>query len=144
MTDLQKQSIPLIKSADTLKREITYVYYEPLVVDDHGNWATAEVIEKACDNFNENLKLGKVSANLFHSKNKETGKIEPTDSFEVIKSWVSPTECVIGDTEVVEGTWLVKVKIKNDVLWDKILDGTISGVSFGALGSVRKENTDGA
>ena len=130
-----KKSVPLLKSADELKREITFIYYEPNVVDAHGNWANETVLQKACENFNENLANGNVVPNLFHSKDSE-GNIEATDSFDIQKSWISPTDCVIGETDVIEGTWLVKVKINNDVLWDKFLDETISGVSFGAKGTV--------
>lgn len=135
MTD-SKNAVPIIKSADEIKREVTFIYYEPNVVDAHGDWTTAEVIEKACKNFNENLEKGNVVPNLFHSRD-ESGKIEETDSFEIMKSWVSPTDCIVGETPIVEGTWLVKVKMKNDILWNKFLEGTISGVSFGARGTRR-------
>lgn len=130
---MTKEAIPIIKSSDELKKEITFIYYEPNTPDAHGDWASESVIEKACDNFNDNLEAGNILSNLFHSK--EDGKYTSTDSFEVVKSWVTPTDCIIGDTQVIEGTWLVKVKILNDTLWDKFLDGTVSGVSFGALGT---------
>jgi hypothetical protein len=135
MTD-SKHAVPILKSADELKREVTFIYYEPNKLDSHGDWTTQEVIEKACENFNSNLKSGNVVPNLFHSRDDE-GNIEATDSFEILKSWVSPTDCIVGETEVDEGTWLVKVKMNNEVLWSKFLEGTISGVSFGAKGSRR-------
>jgi len=134
MTDSNKNAIPIIKSADELKREVTFIYYEPNKQDAHGDWASANTIEKACRNFNENLEKGNVVANLFHSRD-DDGNIEATDSFTIQKSWVAPTDCIIGETEVIEGTWLVKVKFNNDVLWDMFLQETVSGVSFGALGT---------
>lgn len=131
-----KNAIPILKSADELQREVTFIYYEPNKVDAHGDWATAEVLEKANENFIENLEKGNVVANLFHSRD-EDGNVEATDAFDIVKSWISPTDCIIGETEVTEGTWLVKVKIQNEVLWNKFLEGTISGVSFGAKGTRR-------
>ena len=83
-----KHAVPILKSADTLKREVTFIYYEPNKVDAHGDWSTPEVIEKACDNFNENLASGNVVANLFHCRD-EQGDIAETDSFGILKSWVS-------------------------------------------------------
>ena len=141
-TTSNKKSIPLLKSADELKREITFIYYEPNVVDTHGNWANEEVLEKACQNFNKNLASGNITTNLFHTKD-DNGDIEETTSYEIQKSWISPTDCIIGETDVIEGTWLVKVKINNDFLWDKFLLGDVSGVSFGAKGSVRAESEIG-
>ena len=133
-----KNAVPIFKSADELKREVTFIYYEPNVLDAHGDWTSPEAIVKANDNFVDNLEKGNVITNLFHARDKETGKVIETDSFEIVKSWVSPTDCIIGETDVCEGTWLVKVKILNDVLWHRFLEGTISGVSFGAKGSRRQ------
>lgn len=133
-----KNAVPIIKSADELKREVTFIYYEPNKEDTHGDWASPEVIEKACENFNKNLSDGNVIPNLFHMKD-EDGKYEATNSFDIQKSWVSPTDCIVGETDVEEGTWLVKVKINNDTLWNSFLKGTVSGVSFGAKGSRRKK-----
>lgn len=130
-----KVAVPILKSTDELKREVTFVYYEPDVLDKHGQWCSKETLAKACENFNLNLEKGVVKTNLFHSKD-ENGNVIPTDSYSVIKSWINEVDCIIGDQAVTEGTWLVKTHISNDILWDMHMDGTVSGVSFGAKGKV--------
>lgn len=133
---MQMKSI--IKAVDELKKEAVFICYEPCVVDTHGEWMSAETIEKACESFNKALSSGVLIPNLFHSKNED--KYEPTDSFEIQKSWVTPVECVIGETEVKEGTWLVKVKYNNDILWDAFIKGDVKGVSIGGKGVVGKDD----
>lgn len=129
----------IIKAVDELQKEAVFIVYEPFTVDTHGEWMSDKTIEKACESFNKSLADGVLVPNLFHSKNEE-GKYESTDAFVIQKSWVTPVECVIGETPVKEGTWLTKVKFTNDVLWDYFLKGDVKGVSIGAKGVVGKND----
>ena len=125
---------PIIKAVDELKREAVFIVYEPNKADAHDQWMSKETIEKACENFNQQLKAGVVVPNLFHCKTE--GVADKTDSFDITKSWVTPVDCVIGETSVSEGTWLTVVKFKNDTLWEAHLAGDVSGVSIGARGKI--------
>ena len=135
--DTEHLAQPIIKTADPLKREVTFVYYEPDVPDAHGQYANKETIAKGCTNFNENLEKGNIRANLFHDKG-EDGIHTETDSFSILKSWINPEDCEMGGQKVTEGTWLVKVKFENDYLWDLFETGEVRGVSMGARGHVIK------
>jgi hypothetical protein len=128
---------PIIKSVDALLKEVVFICYEPNKLDAHGEWMSVETLYKACADFNRFLSEGTVVPNLFHMKD-EDDVAEPTDAFDIIKSWVSPTDCIIGETFVEEGTWLVKVKFKNDQLWELFEKGKVRGVSIGATGKVGK------
>ena len=129
------QATPIIKSVEELEKMVTFICYEPNTPDAHGEWMSAETLFKACEDFNHFLEDGTVVPNLFHSKDDE-GIAEATETFNIVKSWVTPTDCIIGETEVIEGTWLVKVQFTNDILWDLFLKGDVSGVSIGAIGKV--------
>ena len=126
---------PIVKAVDELKKEAVFICYEPNTVDAHDEWMSPQTIELACRSFNDFLTKGVVVPNLFHMKN-ELGVAESTDSFVIKQSWVTPVDCIIGTTEVKEGTWLVKVKFENETLWQLFLQGEVSGVSIGARGLV--------
>lgn len=128
---------PLRKAKDDVKKEVIYVVYEPDVLDAHNQWASAETIRKAAENFNQNLQKGNVKPNLFHDADDE-GNYTSTEAFSIIKSWINECECLVGEEVVKEGTWLAKIKFHSDFLWDKFLDGTVGGVSIGALGIIEK------
>lgn len=126
---------PILKGYDEVLKEAVFICYEPNVEDAHGEWMSKETVDRACRDFNDHLSKGSVVPNLFHMKGVDD-VAEPTDSFDIKQSWVTPTDCIIGETEVLEGTWLVKLKFTNDTLWDLFLDGEVSGVSIGARGIV--------
>ena len=127
---------PIMKAVDKLKQEVTFLVYEPDVLDTHGEHASAETIAKACDNFNDcYFDKGVAVPNLFHMKD-DSGIAEATDSFEVIKTFIVPVDSKIGETDVKQGSWLAIIKFNNDTLWQLFLDGEVSGLSMGARGKV--------
>lgn len=125
----------IIKSVDELKREVTFIVYEPDTLDAHGEWCDKETLAKACNDFNENLSKGKVVPNLFHTKD-ANGNYSKTDSFEILKTFIVDYDCVIGGQDIKEGTWLAKIKIKNDVLWENFVAGKVKGLSIGCVAVV--------
>lgn len=110
------------------------VIYEPLVKDAHGEWMSVETVEKACENFNTNLKEGVVKANLFHMKE--------TDAFTIESSWIQKEldVQVVQTGEVIKaGTWVAKIKYNDETLWNLKKQGIVAGVSIGAKGVVDSE-----
>ncbi len=130
------QAKPIMKAVDELKREITFLIYEPNVPDAHGEFASIETLSKACQSFNECFFNKQIAvASLFHMRD-ENENIESTDSFDIVKTFIVPIDSIIGETPVSEGSWVAVIKIKNDILWQLFLDGEVSGLSMGAKGVV--------
>lgn len=126
---------PVIKAVDYEQRIAIDVIYEPNKLDAHNQWASEETLRKACENFNKSLDEGIVTPNLFHLQALEN------ESLEIIKTWINEVDCVIGDQEIPEGTWLCKMKYHDDELWDMKKSGELQGVSIGAKGFIKKPET---
>lgn len=110
------------------------VVYEPLVKDAHGEWMSEATIEKACENFNQNLEKGVVNSNLFHLKE--------TDAFTIESTWVQKEfdVKVIQTGEVIKaGTWVAKLKYNDETLWDLKKQGVLGGVSIGGRGVINQK-----
>lgn len=114
------------KSTKEELKQVTYIAMLPDEVDLHGDYTSAEEVRKACENFNRSAKR----ANLFH--------MQMTDKFEVIESYLSPTDFVLDDKFVKKGTWLMTLQVKDDQLWDLVKSGEINGISIGAMATVQE------
>ncbi len=131
-----KSAKPIMKSVDELKREVTFLVYEPNVPDAHGEHASIETIAKACESFNDCYFNKQIAVpSLFHIRD-EDENIEATDSFDILKTFIIQVDSMIGETPISEGSWVAVIKFKNDVLWQLFLDGEVSGLSMGAKGVV--------
>lgn len=130
-SDIEKSTI----TQDIEEKKISVdVVYEPDVKDAHNNWMSAETLEKACEDFNKNLKEGNVSANLFHQEN--------TDKFEIVKSWIHKGfDCTVDASgePVKEGSWLVETRFIDDKLWEAKKKGIVKGVSIFGYGIINEE-----
>ena len=121
----------ITKSVDVEERRALFVVMEPEVEDAHGDITSAEEIEKACNNFNKHC----MKANLFHRVD--------TDAVEIQQSFITPTDIQFENgREIKKGSWLMWMKFPegnetSEALWGMVKDGTVNGVSIGALG--RKE-----
>lgn len=127
----------LLKDFGLIKREeqmISYeVVYEPDTIDAHGHWASAETLEKACEDFNTHLKEGVVKSNLFH--------LQDTDKFTIVDTWIHKEldVRVEGTGEPIKaGTWVAKLKYHDKDLWELKKSGVLGGVSIGGRGKVDK------
>lgn len=107
------------------------VVYEPDTKDAHEQWMSVDTINKACENFNKNLKAGVVQSNLFH--------LENTDLFVVEDTWVQKeldVKVVQTDEIIKAGTWISKVKYNDKTLWNLRKQGVIGGVSICGSGQI--------
>lgn len=116
----------IVKSINEELRQATYVCMIP-GEDAHGDNITVDEIRKACHAFNKS----KRKASLFH--------YVVTDSVEFIESYILPTDIDIVDADgairhISKGSWLVVTETTSDEIWKAQKDGTITGVSIGALG----------
>lgn len=125
----------IIKSEEPQEEMVSYeVVYEPDVIDTHGHWMGKTTLEKACENFNKNLKEGVVKSNLFHASD--------TDTFTVVGTWIQKELDVRvegTDQQIKAGTWVAKVKYNDTDLWELKKAGIIGGVSIGAVGVLNED-----
>lgn len=114
------------KSKNEELKQVTFIAMLPDSVDLHGDFTSSEEVRKACHNFNKSAKR----ANLFHKV--------MTDSFEVLESYLAPTDFVLDDKTVLKGTWLMSLQVKDDDLWELIRSGDVNGISIGAMADVEE------
>ena len=126
--DLQKNKhIMKMEEINKEKMEaVEILYCPPDVVDAHGDYMTREDIEYMVKNFNDNIR--DIPINISHAVNLPPSIVYP------VKAWVNETDCYIGDTFIPEGTPLVKIKFEDPELWEMRKNGTLMGVSIGAMG----------
>ena len=139
---LKEKMISLLKEygilkADEIQKEemVSYeVVYEPDTEDSHGHWASRETLEKACENFNENLKKGIVKSNLFH--------VQDTEDFTILDTWIQKELNVLVEEtgeKIKAGTWVAKLKYHDEDLWELKKSGVLGGVSIGAMAEIDEE-----
>lgn len=111
-----------IIKADDDKRLVTSIVYEPNTKDSHGDFMTAEEIERAAHDFLVNGK----GADIQHNYQKA--------NIDIVESWVSKTDTIVGGQEIKKGTWMATAKINDDVVWKAVKSGEITGFSMGGTG----------
>ncbi len=116
------------KQEERISIEVVYVPGEQ-ERDAHGQWMSAQTVQAACEDFNNNL--SNISPNLYHISN--------TNKFEILKSWINEIDMVSPTgQEVKEGTWLVKLRYSPE-LWEMKKAGKLQGVSIGCRGVVDQQ-----
>lgn len=107
-------------------QQIVYgVVYEPDVVDAHGDFMDAEEIEKAAHVFLKEFR----NIDKQHDFTSKVG--------EVIESYIAPADFEFGGQTVTKGTWMMAVKVVDDV-WTGIQKGEFTGFSLAGYGNVEK------
>ena len=127
-------TVAVLKAVNDEKRLATFVVLEPqddsgLTSDLHGDYYSAETVEKACRSFNEQSKR----ANLFHA-------VE-TNGFTFVESYITPADMVINETFIKKGTWLATIHVSEEpeyeFIWQGIKSGEYNGLSIQAMGTVQ-------
>lgn len=106
------------------ERIILGVVLEPTTPENpdlHNDFYDAEEVTKACNNFNQYC----MQTNIEHIFQL------PDGSASILKSFVMPVDCMIGEQVVKAGSWLQEWKIHTESLWDMVKDGDFTGFSMG-------------
>lgn len=114
----------VIAKADKAKQIVYGVVYEPDVVDAHGDFMTAEEIEKAAHAFMESQ----------HTHNIDKQHDLEADEGYVVESYIAPVDMQLGDQEIKKGSWVAGVKVTNAETWAAIEKGEITGFSMWGIG----------
>lgn len=118
-----QKTVNVMKS-DEEKQLVTGVVYEPEVEDAHGDFMTADEIEKAAHQFLKD----------YRNIDKQHDFI--SDVGEVVESWIAKTDMTLGDEEIKKGTWVMTVKVTDNESWESIKKGDITGFSMAGLAEV--------
>lgn len=127
MTKEIKQ-VSVAKSLNEELQQVTYVAMKP-GVDLHGDMVDLETIRLAKESFNRQLRKANL-ANLYH--------ISKTNDFDIIESYLAPTDMTLNGHFVEKGEWLVTLSVTNNELWGMIKSDEITGVSIGAMCSIEE------
>ncbi|NGQ95019.1 terminase [Brevibacillus sp. SYP-B805] len=114
----------VIAKTDKAKQIVYGVVYEPDVVDAHGDFMTAEEIEKAAHAFMESQ----------HTHNIDKQHDLEADEGYVVESYIAPIDMQLGDQEIKKGSWVAGVKVTNAETWAAIEKGEITGFSMWGIG----------
>ena len=119
--------VPVFKLVEE-KRLVMGVVLEPDQIDAHGDFEKAETIERVAHRFlakfNEVTQLG-IQHQVF-------GKI----GLELVESYIAPMDMTINDEVIKAGSWVMVVKVVNDVTWQSVKSGAITGFSIGGVATV--------
>lgn len=116
-----ERSVPILK-VDDEKRIVTGIVYEPDVQDAHGEFMTAEEIEKSAHQFLRDYR------NIDKQHDFVAGQAD------VVESWITKEAGKLGEQDVVKGTWLMSVHVPDDDTWGEIKKGELTGFSMGGVG----------
>ena len=53
---------------------------------------------------------------------------------EVVESFVAPMDMAVDGEKITKGSWVLAVRVKDDAIWKKVLDGELSAFSIGGKG----------
>lgn len=120
-----KYEFPICKDA---KKQIVYgVIYEPFDgtnADAHGDYASAEDIEKAAHGFMEEYQ----AINLMHESPLYNNDVKICESF------IAPTDFYVGGQMIKKGSWVMATHVVNKELWKMIEDGVLNAYSMEGTG----------
>lgn len=108
-----------IRKTNAEKRMVYGVVYAPDEIDAHGDFTTADEIEKAAYGFMKNLRLHQIDKD--HS-------FAPAPAY-VAESWLIRTPDPLFPEEK-EGAWAVGIKIEDASLWEAVKGGEYKALSL--------------
>lgn len=119
--------IPIFKTDDE-KHLVMGIVLEPDEVDTQNDTISSDVIEEAAHKFlakyNRNTRLG-----IMHNMFGEIG-------VELVESYVTRETTKINGNKIKKGSWVISVKVFDDLVWEKCKDGSITGFSIGGTATI--------
>jgi hypothetical protein len=116
----------LVRKADSEQRLVWGEVYAPNRPDVDGEYMTAEAVQKMAHEFMRRMIQDQVD--IQHDN-------EVVDQVTIVESFIARA----GDSDFIEGSWVVCCHVNDDATWEAIKRGDLNGFSVEAL--VRKEAT---
>lgn len=119
--------VPVLKGSNE-ERTVFGIVLEPDVTDIQLDTYDEETVKNTAWQFMENMQnIGKQHTQIIN------------DKVNILESYVAPVKMTIdtpaGAVKIKKGTWLMRVRIIDDVIWQDIKNGDLTGFSIGALAS---------
>ncbi|MCY7894210.1 XkdF-like putative serine protease domain-containing protein [Bacillus vallismortis] len=122
-----EKKVRLFTKSERDEQKLVYgIVYEPDVPDAHGDFMTAEEIEKAAHGFLAEAR----EIDINHSFEGGTGV--------VVESYVAPDDFMIGSKQIAKGSWVLVTRASDEV-WEQIKAGIITGYSMAGTADVYEE-----
>lgn len=131
---IPKIEMKIAKSMDEELMQVTYVAMKADFTDSQGDYTTADEVRKAKESFNRALLKKQTMSNLFH--------MFETNTFDVIESYLAPTDMSLNGHLVQKGDWLMSLQVNDKSLWEMIKNEEIVGLSIGAVAQVQDVNKE--
>lgn len=123
--------VPVAKESG-MEQVVYGIVYEPDEVDAHGDTTTAEEIRAACYNY-------MASYAGVMKMNHRGGTIDVI----VLENYIAPCDFKVDKQQVKRGSWVLVVRVNDEAIWEKIVDGDLTGYSFAGYVDVTDlENED--
>lgn len=117
------------ESSDGWERLVTGVVADPVNVDSFGNIIPALIIRQACFKFMEDYQ----NTGIAHHKDGQGVPILYNDKIVIVENSILRADTVINGVNVPAGAWVMTCRIKDDDIWQGVLDGDFVGYSFEAI-----------
>lgn len=119
----QKEIKVFINKEEAAQQLVYGLVYEPGVEDAHGDFMTAEEIEKAAHGFMKDAR----NIDKQHDFSAGVG--------EVVESYIAPADFTLGEQEITKGSWIMVTKA-SDEIWEEIQKGNITGYSMAGTAEI--------
>ncbi len=116
----KSEDIEIIKTDDS-QRLVYLIAVKPNTLDTDDQWFPVEAVELMAHRFLVRYGLGE--AHIFEEHTKKTSGVF------MAQSYVSPVDFILSDHRITEGTWVVVLYVPNDEIWNKIMQGELTGAS---------------
>ncbi len=113
-----KLALPTTTTAEPWQQILYSEVYAPMVIDTHGDYMTAETIEKMAHNF---IKGGS-------QRNIDVMHNQTHISACIVESYIARA----GDPDFTEGAWVVGMHVEDSAVWDSVVKGELNGLSLEA------------
>lgn len=116
------------------KRLVTGVVLQPEVPDGQGDIYSEEVIESAAHRFMESYLERRAMLGIQHK--------DYSKDLELVESYTAPSDMIVNGQAIKSGSWIMTIKVNDDVTWKKVKTGELTGLSI--KGKVRVIKLDTA
>lgn len=124
--------VSVVKNDTEFEGLVTGIVYAPDTKDADGNYASAEVIEKAMRTFMTDY----YQFDVMHDLNVLKSDKGEGRQVALIQNFIAPQDLTYGDRIVKKGTWIQETQYFDEEIKKKIADGTYNGYSLYGLADI--------